>query len=168
MVFQIKIIKAQKMNLKQVRLEVLNALRKEGRTVENEFKKTVATWSGEKPKFESLVGLERPPGSASVLTGPTGSNKALNKFKWLDEGTATRWALMSGDWRSKTKVGRLKSGSGSGRVVIAGRRAMQARGIAPRKGIEKRGWTPLIQKRRRKPFTRGMVKAMQKGASKIY
>lgn len=166
MVFQIKAIKPKKMKLKAFRDIIFQELERQGKATEKEFDKTVDTWQSDKPRFESLTDITK--GDASVLTGPTGSVKALRKFKWLDEGTRIRWALMSSDWKSKTKPRRLKSGRGRGRVVIAGRRAMQARNIRPRRGIEKREWTPTIQKRRRKPFTRGMVKAMQKGTSKLY
>lgn len=167
-IFLVKGIKPKKLQVDAIRMEVLNELRAEGRTQKAELNKTTKTWQGEKPRFETLVGLERPPGSASVMTGPTGSDKAVNKWVWLNGGTRIRWALMSKDWQSKTRVRWFGSGRGAGRVVIAGRRAMQRRGIAPRPGIEARGWSEDLQKRRRRPFTRRMVGAMQRGAGKAF
>jgi hypothetical protein len=167
-VFVFKAIKPKKLKVDEIRLEILNALRAEGRDQRQELEKTTQTWKREKPKFESLIGLERPPGGASVLTGPTGSDKAVNKWTWLNEGTKIRWALMSRDWRSKTTVGKFSSGPGRGGVVIAGRRAMTARNIRPRPGIKARNWTTILQKRRRRPFTRRMIKAIQRGAAKVF
>jgi hypothetical protein len=167
-IFLVKSIKPSKLRIDAYRLEILNELRGEGRDQKKELDKTTRTWKGEKPKFETLVGLERPPGSASVLTGPSGSDKAVNKWVWLNEGTRIRWALMSKDWQSKTRVRWFGSGRGSGRVVIAGKRAMMRRGIRPRPGIEARGWSEDLQKRRRRPFTRRMVKAMQRASRKAF
>lgn len=168
-VFVVKGIKPQKLNIDAIRQEILNELRKEGTDHKRELRKTVATWKGEKPKFESLIGLGRGAGgSASVLTGPTGSEKAVWKWRWLDEGTRIRWALMSRDWKSKTRRRVFGSGRGRGRVVIAGRRAMQRRNIPPRPGIKAREWSVTLMKRRRRPFTRRMIGAMQRAGNKAY
>jgi len=161
-VFVVKGIKPQRLKVDAYRQAILNALRAEGADQRRVLRQTTKTWKGEKPKFETLVGLERgPSGSASVLTGPTGSDEAVNKWRWLDEGTKIRWALMSTDWRSKTKPGRFKSGRGRGRVVIAGRRAMTQRGIRPRPGIQARNWSQTLTKQRKRPFTRRLIRAMQ-------
>lgn len=145
---------------------MLNELRNQGRIVENEYKKTTQNWKGDKPEFESLIGLTGK--DASVLTGPTGSQHAVDKFIWLDEGTRIRWAVMSSDWRSKTKPGSFRTGRGNGRVIIAGRRAMTNRNIAPRPGIKARNWTSTLQKRRKRPFTKAMVTAARISAETIY
>jgi hypothetical protein len=164
--FQVKAIKVKKMRIPTFQEIIKNALVAEGKDTEKEYQKTVATWKGDKPHFESIIDITG--GDASVLTGPTGSNEALRKFKFLDEGTALRWALMSQDWKSKTKPRKIKSGSGRGRPVIVGRRAMQARGIGPRPGIEAREWTETIGKRRKPKFTKRMVRAIQAGTARLY
>lgn len=160
--FQVKFLKPQKMKIDQVRRELLRELELEGRDVEKLYSETTRTWKGDKPKFESITDVSQE--DASVLTGPTGSDLAVNKFVWLDEGTRIRWAVMSGNWRSKTRPGRLKSGRGRGRVLVAGRRNMRK----PRPGIKARGWTEMIQKRRKKPFTRRMIKAKNRGLDNLY
>ena len=167
-VFVIKGIKPQRLRVAEIRQEILNEMRKEGTDQRRELNKTTRSWKGDKPKFETLIGLDRPPGGATVLTGPTGSDDAVNKWRWLDEGTRIRWAVMSRDWRSKTRPGHFGSGSGSGRVVIAGRRAMQARNIRPRPGIEARNWSEILSKRRKQPFSRRMIQAIQRGARKAF
>ena len=165
-VIAMKAIKPKRLKVDAIRLEILNELRKEGTVHRKELNKTTATWKGERPKMESLFGLSK--GDATVVTGPTGSDKAVNKWVWLNDGTKIRWALMSNDWRSKTTPRRFKSGRGRGRVVVAGKRYMLRHGIPPRPGIKAREWTVLLTKRRKRPFTRRMIKAMQRAAKKAF
>lgn len=165
-VFVFKGIKAKKLKQDVINKEIKKALEKEGKDQQKELNKTVQSWSGERPKFESL--FEIGGGGASVLTGPTGSDKAVNKFLWLDQGTRVRWALMSSDWQSKTSPGSFSSGRGRGRPVLVGKQAMRRRGIAARPGIAARGWTTELAKRRKTPFQRSMIKAMQTGAKKLF
>jgi len=77
-----------------------------------------------------------------------------------NEGTAIRWALMSSDWSSQTKPGRIPARPGRGHVVIAGRAAMTARGIAPRPGIEGRHWDKQIVAKEQKPYEREVLKEL--------
>jgi len=154
------------MNIPQVKIRLMLEAKKQGKIVERELKQTVSTWTGAKPKFESLAEVSG--GDIVVITGPTGSTKAVNKFRWLDEGTKRRWAVMSNNWRSKTRPGSFKSRTGSGRVLIAGRRAMSNRNIGVRSGIKARKWTSTLQKRRTKPFTIAMIKAKNRGLRNIY
>jgi hypothetical protein len=168
-VVSLKPIKPKPLRVDAIRLELLNELRKEGTVQRKELKKTTETWRGEKPEFESLIGLERKAGgSAMVVTGPTGSKKAVSKWEWLNSGTRIRWAVMSRDWRSKTRPRRFSSRPGRGRVVIAGRRAMTMRNIRPRPGIKAREWTVLLSKKRKRPFSRRMGNAMKRGAFKVF
>lgn len=159
---QVKAIKPKAMKLKEVRLELLNAMRAEGKETQKLYEQTVATWQGDKPFFESLISLMH--NDATVLTGPNGSEMALKKFKFLDEGTSKRYAIMSKDWRSKTRPGVLRSGRGAGRVVVVGRRRMKR----PRPGIRARGWTEKIGQQRRRPFTAAMIKAKNRGLDRLY
>lgn len=171
--FLVKGIKPARLRVTEVRQKILNALRAEGRDQRKVLEPTVATWKGEKPDFESLIGLERGAnGSASVLTGPTGSEKAVNKWVWLDLGTkahiirARRLPTLIfrvGGFVSKTRPGSFQS--------RGGRRASGPR-VRPRSvshpGTKARGWSEMATKRRRRPFTRRMVKAMQVGAGQAF
>lgn len=159
---QVKGIKPQKMKLDNVRKELLKAAEAEGKEVQKLYGQAVATWQGDKPDFETLIDVTGR--DVQVLTGPNGSQEALKKFKFLDEGTRIRWALMSRDWKSKTKPGSLRSGRGRGRVVVAGKRHMRR----PRPGIKARKWTETIAKRRRRPFTQRMIAAKNRGLKGIY
>lgn len=160
-----KAIKPQKLKVDAISEQILYALQDEAREHKRQLDKTVSSWAKEKPKFSSLIDLNKS-GDATVITGPTGAGS--DKWEWLDKGTKIRWALMSRDWRSKTSPGSFASGRGSGRVVIAGRRAMQARGIGPRPGIKARGWSDQLTKQRKRPFQRRVIKAMQDGARNLF
>jgi hypothetical protein len=162
---QVKVIKAKKMKIPQVRKELVKAAEKQAKITENKYKETVASWKGAKPKFQSIIEVES---DITVLTGPVGSTEAVEKFVFLDEGTKIRWAVMSKNWKSKTKPRQLKSGGGRGKVVIAGRRAMRKRNIKPRRGIEARKWTETLGKQRTRPFTKAMIQATNKGLENIY
>lgn len=164
----IKGIKSKRLKVDAIRKEILNALRAEGVDQRKALKETVATWQGDKPKFETLIGLERGDGSATVITGPAGNTKGAQKWVFLDKGTKIRWALMSPNWKSKTAPGRFKSTRGAGRPVIVGKRAMQRRNIKPRPGIKARNWSETLTRRRRRPFQRRIVKAIQRGAKKLF
>jgi hypothetical protein len=153
----IKAIKPRKLNIAAVRMEILNALRAEGTVQRNLLKQTVATWEGDKPEFETLIGLDS--GNASVMTGPVGSMLGVKKWNWLNEGTRVRRAVMSRDWRSKTSPRSYRSGAGRGRVVFISRKISMP-------GIKAREWSRMVQEQRRRPFTTSMMAAMRRGLAK--
>lgn len=158
-------IKKKKLQADKIRLELLNMMRAEGRIQQRELRKTRA---GRLAAIDFEVIISLTGGGATVITGPTGPDNLVKIWQYLNEGTSRRWALMSADWRSKTTPGEFRTRSGSGRVLVAGRRAMQARGIGPRPGIKARGWIELLQRRRKGPFTQAAIEAMRRGAAKLY
>lgn len=89
-------------------------------------------------------------------------------YGYVSRGTRIRWALMSRDWRSKTAPGRFSPGPGRGRVVIAGRGAMQARGIRPRPGIKARKFDEQIVARDTKQAQRILDGEIIKAANKAF
>lgn len=162
-----KAIKAKKLSVDAIRLEILNALRREGTQHRRILARTVTTWRN-KPKFESLIGLTRK--DMTVLTGPTGSEKAVQLWEYSDLGTrahvirARRAPALRFRWPStaKTSVGKFKSGPGR-------RGRNWARKLFVRHpGTKARGWSKLLTKRRKKPFTKAMLAAVKKGASKSF
>lgn len=169
-VFVFKAIKPKKLKVDAIRLEILNALRAEGRDQKKELKKTVTGWRGEKPDFESLIGLERPPGGASVLTGPTGSTKAVNKWVWTDQGTKPHIIRARRVPRLRFQTGYVPSTTPGKFTSRRSRRFGPV--VRPRAvrhpGTKARNWTTILQKRRRRPFTKRMIRAMQKGSKKVF
>lgn len=171
-VFVIKGIKPAKLKVRQIRQEILNELRKEGTDQKRELRKTIKEWQGEKPDFESLVSLTRPPGGAMVLTGPTGSDMAVNKWTWLDQGTRPHMitarrrptlAFRYGGFKPKTKVGRFESSSGQ---------AATGPWVYPRQvrhpGTQARNWSEKLSKQRKNKFRDRMIRAMQRVSAKAF
>lgn len=155
----VKGIKPKKLKAKQVRLNLLNALRAEGRIVKKELEKTTASWKGAKPTFTFAIGLDGT--DAIVLIGPAGSTEGAQKWVWLDEGTRPHIIqarnapnlVFQTTFTPKTKVKTFSSGPGN--IAPPWRKTKKVR----HPGIEAREWSTEIVKRRRKRFTRNMIKA---------
>lgn len=162
-VLLVKAIKPKRLRTEPFKREIKKALQAEAKQLKREFGKTVRTWR-RKPKFEQLAST-RPEetGEASVLVG---TDDPI--YRYLDEGTRIRWAVMSKDWKSKTRPRVIGSSAGQGRVVIAGKRAMLRRGIRPRPGIKAREFAKTIQRMREKPFKRRMERAMKVAAEQAF
>ena len=163
MAFGIKPIKPKKMKIDQIRTEIrkdITAFRR--RVIFDDFRGTVKTWKHDTPNFKSEV-VERNDFIIKAFLVRDGS-LGSNKWFWLNNGTKTRWALMSGDWQSKTKPGTLKAGGGRGRVIVVGKRHLRR----PRTGIEDRHWTELIFETRNPEFVAIVNEANRRGVNKIY
>lgn len=167
MVFEIKAIKPAKLRVGRVRLELLNELRAEGRDVKKELEKTTRNWKGAKPAFEILISLAG--NDATLLVGPAGNTKGVQKWTWLDEGTRPhvirarrapylRYRL---GYNASTRPGTLTS-RGSYYVGKHYRRSK----VVHHPGTKPRGWVALIQKRRRRKFTKRMLAAVKRGMEK--
>ena len=132
---QVKVIKPKAMNVNVFRRAVDKSLDEGAKVIDKSFAGTMTTF---KRKFPIVV--------------KKGKSKRIiwvdsDIYFYVSAGTRIRWALMSSDWKSKTRPGRLKPGSGGGRVVVAGRRYMQRKGIPPRPGIRARNFDKQIVKR---------------------
>lgn len=86
------------------------------------------------------------------------------RFISVDQGTKTRWAVMSPDFKAKSQIRSLTASAGAGSTVIRGRRAMQQRNIAPRPGIKARNFSVEVRKIRRPKFHANMRKAIKRAA----
>lgn len=164
----LKPIPAPHLDIDAIRLEMLNALRKEGKEDRKALDKTTATWSGAKPTFKtesiSLAG-----GDASVTTVPKGDERGVQKWVWLNEGTEAHMVPKSGTatmafhprYSAKTRPGRLSSRRGGpmgGRIVRRGQWMVS--------GIEAREWDKALAKQRKRPFGKAMAKAIKRGSEK--
>lgn len=157
----VKGLKPKKLKVKQVRLNILNELRKEGRVVKKELEKTTATWKGDKPAFKIAIGLTGT--DAIVLIGPAGNIEGAQKWVWLDEGTKAHIIraknapnlVFKTQFTAKTKVKTFSSGPGSSNPPWRATKQVK------HPGIEARQWSSEIVKRRKKKFTRAIVKAAQ-------
>lgn len=159
-VFRLKAIKPKLLQVPAILKAVEKEARAEGVDLANELKKTTASWEGDKPDFNPVVKVGG--NDLLVQVAPTGNQKGVDKWNFLDKGTSIRWALMSSDWKSKTSPGKLAASGGSGRVVIAGRSAMQKRNIAPRPGIKARGWSKTVVRQNQRRFPNRIGAAIRK------
>lgn len=169
-VITIKSIRPKKLQVDGFRLALLNALRAEGTEHKRILSQTTAGWTGEKPKFESLISLAG--GDATVVTGPSGNTKGVQKWQWLDEGTkphvirARRKPTLrfrAGGFRAKTSVGKFTSGSG--RPASGPWRAPVS---VRHPGTKARGWSALLTKQRRDPFRERVFDALNKAAKDAF
>lgn len=171
--FTARPIKASRLKMDPVRLEILNALRKEGRAQVAELNKTVATWKNA-PKFEFKISLKRRTQLASVRTEPTGDADAVQIWIWLNEGTKPHdikpkqpgvYPLRfvwdgPGSYQAKTepRVVGSSSGGATGDVVYFHK--------VRHPGTEAREWTEVILNERRRPFTALITEAVRRGLAK--
>ena len=152
-------IKPKKLQVDQIRLNILNALREEGKIIAKEFEKTTRTWKGVKPKFEVLIGLTGK--DATVIVGPTGSDKAVLKWVWIDEGTrphkiraknAPLLKFRSG-FSPKTLPNKIASFPSGSFGSFVSKKEVNHPSTKPR------NFTTIVVRRRRKPFIKSMTKA---------
>lgn len=129
------------------------------------FNKTIQHWN-EPPKFVAKFSFSG--GNAVLWAVATGDDHDIWKWIWLDEGTSVRHAILSDDWQSKTSVGSLVSGSGSGYVTAINSNYLGA-------GIDPRNFAEQITEEMEKTFAadiqaaidRGIDLAEKKGKGKI-
>lgn len=156
MTFKIKYIGPKKdLDVDKVRLEMLNELRKQARIFKKDFNLTTRTWK-HKPEFKEQIHLGAKEASVEISTED-------DIYKFVDQGTSIRWAVMSRDWKSKTRSQVIGSTRGRGRAVIWGRGAMRKRHIRPRPGIKARKFSKTIVMIRKTGFTKGMQNAIKRG-----
>lgn len=143
--FASKPIIAKPLSVKKVQGYLLNALKQTEDDAKERAHEIVDTF-----KHQKIIhtGIRYAGGDAYVymnirVIGDDGSDI----YRFLDEGTLVKWALFSEDWRNKTIAnGPYKSGVGAGRRIIAGRQAMQKRGIPAQRGIQARNWTSRLDR----------------------
>lgn len=154
--FQMKVT-APQLRKDAIRTSLLNALDKQGRKLVKEFEKTTRTWEGDKPTFEPLIEVKQ--GTGAGLSIGLGGGKGVDKWIWLNFGTAVRYAILSYDWKSKTTPGVLGSGPGQGRVV-------KIDVNNPQPGIEARDWSKIIMRDFKPVFGEAMREALADGLAK--
>jgi hypothetical protein len=156
---KLKFISPGKLNIKKITNEIRKALKEEAKDIKKMYDMAVRTWE-EKPKFQTNI-VEGPNPSVQVFTDDP-------VFTYIDLGTKKRWALMSGDWKSKTTSGMIGSSRGRGRAVLVGKKAFQKRRMRARPGIKARHFTKNIMMVREPALRRRMEAAIKKGADETF
>lgn len=149
----------KKFNVKVFSDAATKVLRDEAKAIKREFAKTTKTFK-HKVSFSEKNTSTRSQLSRLVFT-------VDKPYFFVVRGTRIRWALMSQDFSAKTQARVISSRGGRGKVVILGKRAMQARGIAPRPGIKAREFDTEIVKLRQPKFKREAIRAFAKAARNI-
>lgn len=149
---------------REVARAVRNKLVDEGRIVQRALRGTVGTWRNA-PTFEMTQHVAPTQGQAIYVTvSPAGDPEAVRHFKFVNDGTAVRWAVMSKDFRPKTTPGKLKAGPGKPPAdpVLRGRSQM----FSPRPGIVARKFTFIIKADRQPKFSTAVRAALARAMAK--
>jgi len=173
----------QLFKIDEIRLELLNALRAEGRQIKRDFQKSTRTWKN-KPKFEMKVSLRRAVGEGSVtvwtdneiygyVNHGTGIWSGRGKYpirpKVRRRGPRGRFRRGAGSlafpskFGPKTRPGHINAGSGSSGGPMVLTKLVMHPGIRPRKfdqAIANRiNKTGRFQRRIDRAIVRGLVKS---------
>lgn len=125
---------------------LLSHIKEFGEKVIKDYYKIKRTWNN-RPRHEKEVQCSPAYKDIAIMFGVTGDEEAVKHWHFLNEGTSIRHALMSKDWKSKTKVKHIGSSEGAGHVVFISRKIRRP-GITARKfddAISER-WTPRWKK----------------------
>jgi hypothetical protein len=146
----------------------VNAMAKIGKLMKADLQKTTKTWKGDTPIFDTEIELDQenipflgqfPRKFTLKAHSKKTGDKGYWKWRWLDEGTRVRYALMMKGFRAKTRVGELNSWAGAkGPVLMKNGRPVLLMNN-PRPGIKKRKWTQTLQKKYKKKFATEMKRA---------
>jgi hypothetical protein len=164
MILVMKSIKPARLKDKEMRLELLNGMRRCATGIRHDFEETTKTWE-HKPKFESEVSLTGP--GPVVLVGTNDQT-----YQYVDEGTRphpifagyytgksrARVLAFAGTFIAKTVPGVLGSGAGSRGPTDTFTPYVQHR------GTKARGFSKMIQKVWEKRFKQDMQDAMKEAA----
>lgn len=165
-IFNIKSVKPKGIRTKEIRLEILNALRKEGRKQRDMLKGTVQYWTGARPTFEFKVSLAG--GDAMLLVGPAGNTEGAKKWRWLDEGTRPHIIRPRRAPRLRFKVGG-QAGSTPGSLSVRPARSgteWRSAQVVRHPGTEARNWSIQVYEKRYKAFFEEINKAVERGLKK--
>jgi len=138
-----------------------------------DFEKVTRTWKGDVPRIQTeakLVPAGVSPSTAfhtsftasawpredSYHTWPIPTS-GYWKFRFLDDGTKVRYAVMSRNFEAKTRVGILKSYVGKGKMLFVSKKINKGKGMS---GIRARKFTKTLRDKWEKPFKDHMKAAV--------
>jgi len=142
------------LQIKAVRLQLLNTLRNEGNKIKAEYQKTTATWEHHDPKFIVEKHISR---GATMPYVDVWTSYFV--YIYLHNGTRVRHARLSWPWVSKTTPHLLTSNPGVGEVLYVSRKYKA-------EGIKAREWTQEIIKIRQPIFEKNARADIAKALTK--
>lgn len=169
-IFLVKIFRGEAFKTGVIAQTIRSDMRTYSRKVIESLEETTENWQHAKPTFEVERTRVAPSFSQKIelTVGLGGSKKGQKKWVWLNEGTDVRHAVMSKDFRPKTRVGTTKTGSGHPpyKPEFVSKAILMP-------GIEAREWTRVITNRHMKgrggveSFSAAMQKALNRGLARM-
>ena len=150
------------MKVDEVRLEILNELRKQGTVIEDDLKKVTRTWEHQ-PKFETDIKFSGTEPQVIVSTDD-------EIFKFVNDGTRSHWVrpkkarslYFQSGYRAKTTPGMIGSHAGGPFGPFVGSKGHKV------SGIKKRGFTGAIRLIRKPGFDRAMQDGLKRGLANVW
>lgn len=162
----VKSIRPVPIRPERIRLEILNALRKEGTVQKKLLRQTIVHWTGSKPTFTAEISFTG--GDAALLVGPIGDTMGVKKWVWTDEGTPPHIIRPRRKSSLRFRTG-YKSGSKPG-TFVTGRGSYSGGWVSAKivhhPGTKARNWSLLVIKERGLPFKKAMTAAVKAGIRK--
>ncbi len=121
---------------------------KYGKLTVAEMKKTTATWNDTEPTFETEIDGD------TLTVGPTDDEDG-DIWRYLEEGTEVRYAIMTEDFEPKTTPNVVGSSAGVGGLAFIDL-------DNPQPGIESRNWTEIIGDELEPKFTKDVQKYLKR------
>ena len=162
----------KKLNINGMFAPIRDACIKDAKAMGADLEKVTRTWTGDKPRIQTEAKLtpSQTPPYPMFHTGFTASawprEDAYNspasgywKFRFLDEGTKERWAVMSKPFAAKTRAGQLQSWVGKGGMVWM---KSKKKGQKPMPGIKPRHFTKALATKWAPKFKKDIATAVEK------
>ena len=161
MTFRVKAIKPRKLKVTQVRLQLLNAMRRSGTKDKELARKTTEHWK-KQPNWVTDISIGKD--NVAILTYIEDA-EARQIWNWINEGTKrhpitpvrANYLRFNSNFKSQSKPNMLRTSRGYSGPPVAYRKAVM------HPGIKARNWSIEITKLRYKPFKEEMNKALSDG-----
>lgn len=145
-----KVIKPNKLNSSAMNAALEKGMAEQAQEIRTDMLETLfGTWN---PQPDVIVLLDTKPSGPELFVGTDDK-----RVRFVEEGTAVRYATMSPDFEPKSQPAVLQSFVGKGRVLFVNK-------SRPRPGIKGRHRMKLFQKKRMPLFKRRMEQAMREAA----
>lgn len=151
-----KVIKPKSFKPDVFKADFEKAMEYQVQSFSNNYKQSYKTWK-HKPYFQSKVYSTQDEIIGKTWT--SGKASKQNPYPFIERGTKVRRALLSFDWQSQTKPGRLASRMGRGKVVFISKKVNHP-------GIKARNFTGIILKTYKKRYPERMSQVLISSAKK--
>jgi hypothetical protein len=121
----------------------------------DEYRKRVDTWN-DPPSFSAKVDGDVRGDRPDIVINIEGTEFQRQKWRWINDGTAIRYATMSKDFQAKTAPGRRVSTAGAGQVLFVKK-------SVPRPGIKARNFERDINEQLEPTFVDRARRAILRG-----